>query len=72
MHTAKSVREAALLWVPDFFDLVLLEVPEIQRSSGVLANGSAPASKATDQVPGRTASVPVPMSRRGHFPRQGS
>jgi CheY-like chemotaxis protein len=26
VHTAKSVAEAALLWVPDFFDLVLLDV----------------------------------------------
>jgi CheY-like chemotaxis protein len=25
-HTAKSVTEAELLWVPDFFDLVLLDV----------------------------------------------
>ena len=26
VQTAKSVTEAALLWVPDFFDLVLLDV----------------------------------------------
>ena len=26
VHTAKSVTEAALLWVADFFDLVLLDV----------------------------------------------
>jgi len=26
VHTAKSVAEAELLWVPDFFDLVLLDV----------------------------------------------
>lgn len=26
VHLAKSVTEAALLWVPDFFDLVLLDV----------------------------------------------
>ncbi len=26
VHTAKSVTEAKLLWVPDFFDLVLLDV----------------------------------------------
>jgi CheY-like chemotaxis protein len=25
VHTAKSVPQAALLWVPDFFDLVLLD-----------------------------------------------
>jgi CheY-like chemotaxis protein len=30
VHTAKSVTEAELLWVPDFFDLVLLDV--CQRS----------------------------------------
>ena len=26
VHTAKNVQEAELLWVPDFFDLVLLDV----------------------------------------------
>jgi len=26
VHTAKSVTEAGLLWVPDFFDLVLLDM----------------------------------------------
>jgi response regulator RpfG family c-di-GMP phosphodiesterase len=26
VHTAKSVTEAEVLWVPDFFDLVLLDV----------------------------------------------
>jgi hypothetical protein len=26
VHTAKSVTVAELLWVPDFFDLVLLEL----------------------------------------------
>ena len=31
VHTAKSVTEAELLWVPDFFDLVLLDVR--QRSN---------------------------------------
>lgn len=34
MHTAKSVTEAELLWVPDFFDLVLLDVR--QRSKEVV------------------------------------
>ena len=34
VHTAKSVTEAALLWVPDFFDLVLLDVR--QRSKEVV------------------------------------
>jgi hypothetical protein len=38
VHTAKSVTEAELLWVPDFFDLVPAgRASEIQRSSGVLA-----------------------------------
>jgi hypothetical protein len=31
VHTAKSVTEAELLWVPDFFDLVLLDAR--QRSN---------------------------------------
>jgi CheY-like chemotaxis protein len=34
VHSAKSVTEAALLWVPDFFDLVLLDVR--QRSKEVV------------------------------------
>ena len=34
VHTAKSVTEAELLWVPDFFDLVLLDVR--QRSKEVV------------------------------------
>jgi CheY-like chemotaxis protein len=34
VHTAKSVTEAGLLWVPDFFDLVLLDVR--QRSKEAL------------------------------------
>ena len=37
VHAAKSVTEAALLWVPDFFDVVLLECardPKKQWSSG--------------------------------------
>jgi CheY-like chemotaxis protein len=38
VHTAKSVTEAELLWVPDFFDLVLLDVrardPKKRWSSG--------------------------------------
>ena len=35
VHTAKSVTEAALLWVPDFFDLVLLDAR--QRSQEAVA-----------------------------------
>lgn len=35
VHVAKSVSEAALLWVPDFFDLVLLDVR--QRSKEAVA-----------------------------------
>jgi hypothetical protein len=31
VHTAKSVTEAKLLWVPDFFDLVLLDVRQRSR-----------------------------------------
>ena len=31
VHTAKSITEAEVLWVPDFFDLVLLDVR--QRSN---------------------------------------
>ncbi len=35
VHVAKSVTEAELLWVPDFFDLVLLDVR--QRSNEAVA-----------------------------------
>jgi DNA-binding NtrC family response regulator len=35
VHMAKSVIEAELLWVPDFFDLVLLDVR--QRSKEAVA-----------------------------------
>ena len=35
VHTAQSVTEAELLWVPDFFDLVLLDVR--QRSEEAVA-----------------------------------
>lgn len=35
VHLAKSVAEAELLWVPDFFDLVLLDVR--QRSKEAVA-----------------------------------
>ena len=35
VHLAKSVNEAELLWVPDFFDLVLLDVR--QRSQEAVA-----------------------------------
>jgi CheY-like chemotaxis protein len=33
VHTAQSVTEAALLWVPDFFDLVLLDVRQRSREA---------------------------------------
>ena len=33
MHTAKSISEAALLWVPDFFDLVLLDVRQKSKEA---------------------------------------
>ena len=33
VHTAKSVTEAALLWVPDFFDLVLLDVRQRSKEA---------------------------------------
>jgi CheY-like chemotaxis protein len=33
VHTAQSVAEAALLWVPDFFDLVLLDVRQRSREA---------------------------------------
>jgi hypothetical protein len=74
VHTAKSVTEAELLWVPDFFDLVTAgRAPAVQRSSGVLENDSVPASKSADQFPGWTPNVPVSyLRRRGHCPRQGS
>ena len=33
VHMAKSVIEAALLWVPDFFDLVLLDVRQRSKEA---------------------------------------
>jgi DNA-binding NtrC family response regulator len=33
VHLAKSVTEAQLLWVPDFFDLVLLDVRQRSREA---------------------------------------
>ena len=33
VHTAKSVTEGALLWVPDFFDLVLLDVRQRSKEA---------------------------------------
>jgi response regulator RpfG family c-di-GMP phosphodiesterase len=33
VHTAKSVTEAALLWVPDFCDLVLLDVRQRSKEA---------------------------------------
>jgi response regulator RpfG family c-di-GMP phosphodiesterase len=33
VHTAKSVTEAELLWVPDFFDLVLLGVRQRSKEA---------------------------------------
>lgn len=33
VHTAKSVTEAKLLWVPDFFDLILLDVRQRSKEA---------------------------------------
>jgi len=33
VHTAKSVTEAELFWVPDFFDLVLLDVRQRSKEA---------------------------------------
>jgi CheY-like chemotaxis protein len=33
VHTAKGVTEAELLWVPDFFDLVLLDVRQRSKEA---------------------------------------
>ena len=33
VHTANSVTEAELLWVPDFFDLVLLDVRQRSKEA---------------------------------------
>ena len=33
VHTSKSVAEAGLLWVPDFFDLVLLDVRQRSKEA---------------------------------------
>jgi hypothetical protein len=61
VHTAKSVAEAALLWVPDFFDLVLLDVRQRSKEAvEVLANDSATASTSADQFPGWTPNLLSP------------
>ena len=74
VHTAKSVTEAELLWAPDFFDLVLLDVRQTSKEAVEFwRNDSAPASTAADQFPVWTPNVPVSdLHRRGHRPRQGS
>jgi hypothetical protein len=47
--------------------------PEIQRSSRVLENDSATASRSADEVPSWTPNVSVSyLRRRGHRPRRGS
>ena len=33
VHTAKSVTEAKLLWIPDFFDLILLDVRQRSKEA---------------------------------------
>src|ERR1700686_907003 len=33
VHTAKSVTEAELLWVPDFFDLILLDARQRSKEA---------------------------------------
>ena len=33
VHTAKSITEAEVLWVPDFFDLVLLDVRQTSKEA---------------------------------------
>jgi CheY-like chemotaxis protein len=33
VHTAKSITEAELFWVPDFFDLVLLDVRQRSKEA---------------------------------------
>ena len=74
VHTAKSVTEAALLWVPDFFDLVLLDVR--QRSKEAVEfwrTIRATASTSADPFPGWTPNLPVAhLRRRSHSPRRGS
>jgi hypothetical protein len=65
VHTAKSVTEAELLWVPDFFDLVLLDVR--QRSKEAVEfwrTIPAPASRGSGSGswsdPQRTCLPPAP------------
>jgi CheY-like chemotaxis protein len=71
VHTAKSVTEAELLWVPDFFDLVLLDVRQRSKEAvEFLENDSAPPSRSADEVPSWTSNVPVSyLRRRGLGPR---
>jgi CheY-like chemotaxis protein len=68
VHTAKSVTEAELLWVPDFFDLVLLDVR--QRSKEAVEFWRTIRRLHPGQrirVPSWTPNVPVSyLRRRGH------
>ena len=57
VHTAKSVAEAALLWVPDFFDLVLLDVRQRSQEAVEFWRTNVPVSN---------------LRRRGRRSRQGS
>jgi CheY-like chemotaxis protein len=73
VHTAKSITEAASLWVPDFFDLVLLDVR--QRSKEAVEFWRTIRRQhpgAADQVPGWTPNVPVSYLRRRGYCPQGS
>ena len=53
VHTAKSVTEAELLWMPDFFDLVLLDMR--QKSKEAVAFWR----RTRDQDPGQRISFLV-------------
>ena len=74
VHTAKSVTEAEVLWVPDFFDLVLLDVRQRSKEAvGFWRTIRRQHPRSADEVPSWTSNVPVSyLRRRGLGPRQGS
>lgn len=74
VHLARNVAEAELLWVPDFFDLVLLDVR--QRSKEAVAFWRTIRHQHPRQRISFLSWAPnVPIShlrRRGHCPRQST
>jgi len=59
VHTAKIIAEGALLWVPDFFDLVLLDVRQRSKEAVEFWRTIRRQHPGQRQFPGWTSNVPV-------------